>query len=415
MKKLKDNKLFCEILQYLLVIIVILECNSIYSQIYGCHLIIRLTITALACAILVFFILSKEIKIDKKIIFFIIYDILCSGLMLINTNNFSGFGVIILVFLIFLPLLLIYLSNLTKEELKSLFKKFVNVVIAISVVSVIFWLVILVFKLKPTNYIKIVWGKPYSIIPSYYNIYFNTQDVWWITGESLMRNTGIFTESPMYSAVLVVALIFNNLLNFENTKINFVKTIILFVTMISTISVTGIICSIIIIAANTKKYILAMKKIYRKIFIICLLIMIICMTPIGVEFLAKKLETSSAGHRNMDIKNGFKVFLEEPLLGHGINHERKTEKNYEIGYGYSNTIIPVITDGGIVLSAIYVISLISLIVEGVKCKKSNYLVLCSIFVILLFTTLIQYRLIMMFLISIIYCMGCNNNFLERNE
>ena len=412
MNKLKNNNFFCELLQYLIVIIVILECNSIYSQIYGYHLITRCIMTALASVSLIYLIKQKKTKTNKNI--FIIYDILCSFFMLINTNNFSGYGVIILVFLIFLPLLMIYLSNLTKDELKKFVQKFIDVVIVISLISVIFWVVILLFKLKPTDSIKIVWAKPYSVIQSYFNIYFNTQDVWWITGTSLMRNTGIFAEGPMYSAILVVALIFNNLLNFENTKSNFIKTCILFITMISTISVTGIICSIIIIAANIREYASSLKKNYRKVFAVGLLIMVICMAPIGLKFLSKKLETSSAGHRNMDIRNGLNAFLEEPLLGHGINHERKTEDDYKVGYGYSNTIIPVITDGGILLGIIYVLPMILLVIEGCKKKKFNYLVFSSIFIILLFTTLIQYRLIMMLLISISYCLAYDKNFVERD-
>lgn len=414
MNKLMNNNFFCELLQYLIVIIVILECNSIYSQIYGYHLITRCIMVVLASVSLIYLIKQKKTKTNKNIFVFIIYDILCSLFMIINTNSISGYGVIILVFLMFLPLLMIYLSSLTNDELKKLIKKFIDVVIVISIISIIFWVVILLFKLKPTNYIKIVWAKPYSVIQSYFNIYFNTQDVWWITGTSLMRNTGIFTEGPMYSAILVVALIFNNILNFENTKSNFIKTCVLFITMLSTISVTGIICSIIIIVTNVREYALSLKENYRKVFAIGLVIILICMAPIVFKFLSKKLETSSAGHRNMDIRNGLNVFLEEPLLGNGINHERRTENDYKVGYGYSNTIIPVITDGGILLGIIYVLPMILLVIEGCKKKKINYLVFASIFIILLFTTLIQYRLIMMFLISISYCLACDKNFVERD-
>lgn len=414
MKKIDNDSLLYKILQYILVFTIILECNSIYSQIYGCHLIIRLVMTVIAIISIIFLIIPKKIKIHKPILFFIIYDILCVIMMLINTDSLSGNGIITLVFLIFLPLLLIYLSNITKEEFKNLLTKFVNVVVVLSVISLIFYILILLLKLKPTTTIKIVWGKPYTLIESYYHLYFNTQDVWWLTGKSLMRNTGIFCEGPMYALILVVALIFNNLLNFKNTKSNLLKTIILFITMLTTISVTGIICSIIIIATNIKKYVLDMKKSYRKWFVISLLIVIICMIPIGLNFLSKKMNTSSAIHRNMDIEIGLNTFLEKPLIGHGINHERATEIDYENGYGYSNTIIPVITDGGILLGAIYIIPIVLLIIDGVKKRKINYLTFSLVFIILLFTTLIQYRLIMMLLISIIYCIIYNDYLVEEN-
>lgn len=414
MKKINNNSLLHKILQYILVFTIILECNSIYSQIYECHLTIRLIMTVIAIISIIFLIMSKKIKMCKPILFFIIYDILCSIIMLTNTDSFSGNGIIILVFLIFLPLLLIYLSNLTKEEFKNLLTKFVNVILVLSVISLIFYILILVFKLKPTNTIKIIWGIPYSSIDSYCNIYFNTQDVWWITGTSLMRNTGIFSEAPMYAFILIVALIFNNLLNFENTKSNLLKTMVLFITMLTTISVTGIICSIIIIAANIKKYVLDMKPCYRKWFVISLVTVIICMIPIGLSFLSKKMNTSSAIHRNMDIEIGIDTFFESPIIGHGINHERATEIDYENGYGYSNAIIPVITDGGILLSVIYVMPIALLIIYGIKRRKINYLIFSLVFIILLFTTLAQYRLIMLLLIAISYCMVYNNCLAERN-
>lgn len=407
------SKIYYEIFQYLLVIMIILECNSVYSQIYGYHLKIRTIITGIAIGSIIILLMSKKIKLYKTIATFIIYDILCSAIMLINTDSFSGKGIIILVFLIFLPLLLIYLSNLTKTEFNNLLKKFVNVVVVLSAISLMFWILILLFKLKSTGTIKVVWGQPYSLIQTYYYLHFNTQDVWWITGTSLMRNTGIFTEAPMYSLILIVALVFNNLLNFENTKSNFIKTLILFMTIITTISVTGIICSIIIIATNRKRYLLSMEKRYRIFFIFSLMVIIICMIPLGVNLLSKKLNTSSATHRNMDVKNGFNIFLEKPLLGHGINHERATEDDYENGYGYSNTIIPVITDGGIILGILYILPFALVIIKGIKNRKKNYLIFSLIFAILIFTTLIQYRLVMIFLICISYCMVYNNYSVEK--
>lgn len=415
MVKLKNKNVFCEILQYIFVIIIILECNSVYSQIYGYHLMIRSIMTVIASGCIFFQIILKKIKIYKSLFVLIIYDVICSIIMFINTDNLSGKGIVVLDFLLFLPLMLIYISNLTKKEFRNLLQKFINVVIFLSIISLVFWISILVFKLKPTGTVKLVWAQPYSLIPSYYNLYFNTQDVWWITGTSLMRNTGIFAEAPMYAAILISALIFNNILDFENTKSNLIKTIILFITMITTISVTGIICSIIIIASNIKKYILAMRKNYREVFISLLLIVIICMIPLSYNFLLKKMNTASANHRNMDIKIGMETFFEKPLIGYGINHERATELEYENGYGYSNTIIPVITDGGIVLCIIYIFPIFLLIINGIKRRKANYLMFSLIYMILLFTTLIQYRLIMMLLISIGYYLAHNDYFIEGEK
>lgn len=421
MKKIinKINKeSFYEILQYLLMFIIILECNSIYSQVYGYHLIIRATMTGIAILSIIFLIILKknQIKIHKPIIGFIIYDVLCSLIMFINTDSFSGKGIIVLVFFMFLPLLQIYLSNLTKTEFRDLFQKFVNIVVMLSIISLIFWILSAVFDIiKFTNIIKVVWGKPYSLIDSYYNLHFYTQDVWWITGTPLMRNTGIYTEGPMYALILIVALIFNNLLCFEKSKKNLIKTIILFITMLTTISVTGVVCSIIIILYEVVRFILSLKDVkIKKIIISVLIIFTIAMILAGTPLLSKKMSTGSAVHRNMDIQIGLNTFLENPLLGKGINHERPTEYDYTNGYGYSNSIIPVLTDGGIILGLMYIVPMVLMIIESIKSRKINYIVFLVIFIILLFTTLIQYRLIMQLMICISYYIATNKYFKERD-
>ena len=92
MKKL-NKELVRDVLQYLLMIIIVFECNSIYSQIYGKHLIIRAIMTCVAISLTILLINLKQIKINKQIsknvMIFIIYDVLCSIIMLVNT--YTGF------------------------------------------------------------------------------------------------------------------------------------------------------------------------------------------------------------------------------------------------------------------------------------------------------------------------------------
>lgn len=409
--KIKSTKAH-EFFEYLLVTLLILEANSIYSQIYGVHLIIRTLIIILATIFTSFFIFHKKTKLHKEIIKFIVYVFICSGIMFVNTSSLNGKVISILLFAIYLPLNLIYLSNLSRQNFKKLLKKFVNVAIVLCLISLLFWFLSAILNiLKPTTTIKAVWGKPYSTFETFFYLHFNTQDVWWITGAPLIRNTGIFIEGPMYAFVLIIALIFNNLLCFENTKTNFIKTVILFVTMISTISVTGIICAVLIIGSNLNIYL--SKKVNSKMFfiyasIICIICIIVA--PFGFDMLSKKLQTGSATHRQLDIKNGIEAFVENPIMGKGILHDRPTEDDYENGYGYSNTIIPVLSDGGTMLGVIYILPIMLL---GFRCFKEDketikkFILLGLIYIIILFTTLVQYRLMLIFFISIVYCLQLN--------
>lgn len=411
----KNTKTY-SLLQYLLITLLILESNSIYSQIYGSHLYIRTAIIIISTIIILIFILNKKTILHKKTLQFIAYVLFCSSFMIINTNSLNGEIIILLVFLLYLPLSLIYLSNLSTENFKDLLKKFVNVVIVLCLISLIFWILTALLNIiQPTGKIKAVWARPYSTFDTFFYLHFNTQEVWWITGLPLIRNTGIFTEGPMYAFVLIVALIFNNIICFENTKSNFMKNVILCATMISTISITGIICAILIVLPNIKKYALFMKKSYRAFLMVSLILMVICTIPIGLNFLSKKMNTASATHRNMDIKIGIDIFSEKPILGYGINHEREDENDYENGYGYSNAIIPVLTDGGMLLGAIYILPIYLLAIKGIKRRKINYILFSVVYTILLFTTLIQYRLLIIFLINIIFCITHNNYIIEGGE
>lgn len=411
-----SNYLKFNIMQYIIAIFTILECNSIYSQIYNAHHMIRtiFILIVIVCMVASLFIFFRPIKIYKKAMKFIIYDYLCSILMLINTSSVSGKAIIILVFMIYLPVLLIYLTNLTKFQLYNLLKNFVNIVVILCVISLVFWgLSSVIGLLKPTNALKVVWAKPYSLIDSYFFLHFDTQDVWWITGSSLMRNTGIFTEGPMYALIIIVALIFNNLLLPIEKGKSYKKNIIMFITMISTISVTGIFCSFIILFGNIKTGISMMRMANKKQWIYILIIICIILIPFTINLMIKKISTSSAVHRNLDIQIGMKKFVENPIIGKGINHERETELDYETGYGYSNTIIPVLTDGGILLANIYLIPAFLLGYKSLKKRKKKILAMLIVYFIILFTTLVQYRLIMLLFISLIYVLNINNEFFEE--
>lgn len=393
------------LLQYLLVITIILESNSIYSQIYGCHIVIRATFICISVASIISMLLLKKgnVKFPRRVLLYIIYIISCSIIMLINTANTNGQFMIVLLFMIYLPLILLLLFNITKPELKMLLQKFINIIIVLCIISLSFWLLSSVFNvLHPSGTINVLWAKPYSAIETFYYVHFNTQEVWWLTGSPQIRNTGIFTEGPMYALILIIALLFNNTLLFEKNKRHLLKTLILFITIMTTFSATGIICAVIILASNLKDYLPKLKQINKKALLIITLIAIIVIVPIGASLALKKLSTGSASHRNMDLRNGLTAFTHHPIIGHGVNHERPGEENSLIGYGYSNAIIPILTDGGIFLGIVYMIPCISLALHALKHRKINYLCIIIIYSILLFTTLFQYRLSMIFLLALMY-------------
>ncbi len=407
------------IMEYVFVIIIILECNSIYSQIYNIHYIIRSLMVITACGVMIVDIfiklINKKLILYMPILIYIVFDLMCSAIMFFKCDNNTGRFIILMYFVMFIPIFLVYLSNIEYENLRKIGKKLVNIVVIISVISIIFWALGAVFNIiKPLNEIKVVWGRPYSVMDNYYGLYFDShQDVYWLTNSPIPRNMGIFGEAPMFAVVIMVAmtinlLLFNNELENTDKKRNIINLVTLFMTMISTISITGIGFALIIISFYG---INILKKISKKNKIIlfgCIIVAIIAMLPIGIQIMNKKASTSSAIHRNMDINNGIKAFMNDPIIGKGINHFRGSETDVKNGYGYSNSIIPVITDGGIILGALYLIPMIVSIINDIYNKNVNKIIIYIMFNVILFTSIVQYRLIMFAIIGILYCLSFKN-------
>ncbi len=398
-KKKKIKNFF----EYILSLSIILEANSVYSQIYGLHKIIRICMVIVACFSLLILLLLRKNKLTKKNAIVILIDYLISIIMYFNTNNITGKGVIILVFDSFLPLMYLYLNKLSKEEIVNFLKKIVNIIVIICCISLVFYFLSSVTKvLKPTNTIKILWGIPYSEIDSFFYLHFNTQVIYWITNSPLIRNTGIYTEGPMYALVLVIGLMINCLIIEEKNKYSYIKSLIISITTITTLSFTGILCIgivLLIYIFNSYQELNKRQKVSVNIIAITIIFILI---PFLISFTERKMVTASASHRKMDFLNGINAFKDSPLIGKGINHKKPNELNPEEGYGYSNAIIPVMTDGGIILLSFYIIPFIMVFMFSIKNRYKEYILFETAFFILLLTIQFQYRLLMILMILLQY-------------
>lgn len=411
MNKIKLSSKVNSFLQYILLTIILIECNSVYSQLYRYHYYIRGSLIAIAILILLIFLVlgNKKKQVNTNIILnSIFYVLACSIIMLLNSDKLNGKIIIILIFMCFLPLMLLYISCLNRYELRSFLDKFVQIVFIISAVSLFFWIFGSVLKLiSPINQLKVVWGKPYTLMDNYAFVYFDSKQVqdWVVTNMLIPRNISIFAEAPMFAFVILVAMIFNN--NFNSCILNKNKriiNIIFIITLFSTISVTGVVCGLLLIFSNLMKFYNNLTTCKKKIFIIILVVFMLICLPTCIDLVQNKMSTSSTSARIMDLKNGFHVFTENPFIGKGIGHSRQFEDNVETGYGYSNTIIPALTDGGMILTIIYLSPLIVYAIYIVKSKKINIydIVMLLVYLIIIFTIAVQYRMLLMLLVCIIY-------------
>ena len=403
----KDNSVkinkFSKVLAYIFATSIILESNSIYSQISGYYRYIRLFLIILAAisALLLTINSNGRLKINKTTLLYIGYVLLSSILLLINTDNKTGQMIIISIFIFMVPIFAFLLKNINGTLFGYILNCFVNVTVILCTISLFIWFLSSVIGvLRPNITIQTLWGN-INNFKGYYYIHFDTQDVWWITGKPLIRNTGIFTEGPMYAVIIVIAQVFHDLISKEESRKHLLKTVILSTTMITTMSATGIICTVIILfLANRDKILGLLGKKNKFILGALAAILIIAALPILSSLAGSKSETGSAIHRSTDISNGIKVFANSPLIGKGVNHERPNESKSNDGYGYSNAIIPILTDGGVVLLAIYIFPVIILL-SNKKHKENKDVYVAIIYLLILFTTQITYRLSLILLLEII--------------
>lgn len=159
--------------------------------------------------------------------FLIPFHILNSFNYPINLTFLLQLGILPLTFPYF------YYCFLTQKHYQWL-DKFVKLMKILATISLFFWLFGSLLNIIPaTGEIILDWG-PIRSIPNYYFSYFETQTA---TLGSLVypRNSGIFTEAPMFAAALSLALITEYCLT-KTTK----TTIILIFALLSTGSYTAI-------------------------------------------------------------------------------------------------------------------------------------------------------------------------------
>lgn len=373
--------IYVHFLDYLLVVFLILNCQSLYQNSEGKNYYIYEITAILIVLDAIASVLRYKTSIKKIQNWFtlvgVYYLYICLfALFSVDSeylfNFFSRFAVYPFVILIFIAK--------GSERVKGFIKKFLDVVLVIAVVSVAFWLLASVFHMiSITSLFRFKWGEYPSYAESYYGVYFETQFVDWLS-IVLRRNSSIFVEGPMYVLVLSVAYCFGVCFEKEMdfTKI---KRIILIVTMISTFSVNGY---IILIGIEVLNIMLLKKR--RTIYILISLVI-----PIGIiailYLIQMKSATNSFVYRIDDVLVGIKSWLQSPIVGKGFGDLSViTENMYNRKMtGYSISLLAILAQGGIMLGILYIWPILKLIGQWIKSKNEKCMVYAFVYLYLLCT------------------------------
>lgn len=409
------KSLFLGTYDYIIVILMLLCSNSVYvTHVYEANAVDFLfkLFILLSLFINLTTILAQR-KLNKKLLLLYIYFILfclliCVIYILINPyiRNDGSDTISFIIFRFFLlPLsFLLMLSKKGLNQNKYYLNLCSNVVFILCALSLIMFLLGTVFNIIHANGIFYSnWVSPDSVVefPSFYNIHFITQNNEFL-GFKMIRNTGIYPEAPMFSLPISIAFLYEL---FYKNKPNKCYIFTFIITIFTTMATTGILIVIVFLTIYIIFFI--KKNVYLRMFMYLILPLALCLVfYLILMIMIEKSSGGSYGIRNDDYIAGLKAWSDSIWIGNGIGNFESIVKYMSSfrshNLGYSNSIMLVLANGGIVLFLYYLIPLIMPIIINVR--NNNYkkpLFFMGIF-ILFCVTIFQYTPIMFFLLSIGY-------------
>lgn len=402
-------KKLLNILSYIIAIMIVFNCNTVYIASSNFTLIQRIQFPLMICASWIYvFIRVKmfDLRIDKTFLLGIITSVYLSLFLLFRTSTSTIFFNLRIIIAFFTIFLLVW-SEKNTIRLPQILKAYVNVIVVVAIISTIFWIVgSWLHLLNYNNNVLLAWGDPQRIIPSYYNLYFETQYI-----DGVTRNSAIFVEAPMAALNFLIALSLNVLVEKEEYLSN-VKNIVIIIAGILTMSATmyvGIIILLFyrIIKPTAKNSFVNILR--PALFFILLPVLFWTIN----RLIGLKLGTQSGIDRKLDYANAFSAWANHPLFGNGVNagvNEGLTMVNGTLiaHYGFSSSFAKILGDGGIYLLILIIISVISSIKHSVESKNWDMLVFVFILMYLFLVNIFVQTYIMFYLFIFIALWNQNN-------
>lgn len=399
----KRNKFgLIDIIEYLLVIFIILECRSVYSVSLDYSIPIDLIVVILTLSLMLCGLFTRRIVITVKsaklAIILVTYLMIFFVANVISTSAKYDF---IYKFLLFLPLITIMKDTRYSENISvDLLKKYAAVMVLLSFASLFFWLFGSTLKvISPSGILHYYWGIERTA-NSYLGVYIESaKDTFLFT--NLYRNNGIFAEAPMHSLNLTLALGINLFIcDSKSSKIFSVKNTIIILTVLSSLSMTGL--SVIIAAIMAKVFFEEEKG--KSIKRVAVIIAIIAVGILSQGLIDLKSDTNSYLVRMNDYYVGFKAWMDNFFFGGGYgirNYMNYLESWRSFNTGYSNSLFWILAQGGVYLFLVYFIPSLLAMKRYIQNRDMSKVIFLCLVWYLVFTTSFGYQFILLLLVS--YC------------
>lgn len=395
------------IIDVILMFLLIISTNSIYVNIedsynFSKYITILIFISFL-CKILL-------VNITRRLFNNILFSLVVyySVVILISIINITEFTLNnILYYFINFPLLVVILILINEQnQLKEWLIYYINITILLSVVSLFFWILGSNLNIiSSTDYLINKWSDG-GVAVSYYNIYFETQRIA-IMDNVIIRNSGIFAEAPMWNLILSIALMIQTLFLGRNNY----KTFILVLTILSTVSTTGIYVIGLIIAYKIIFEVSGWKK-YIALTLVPILLLVLSFVW------ENKSETASASIRFDDFYAGIKAWSDSIFFGSGFSSGLRVIESYmdttiRANLGYSNSLFLILAQGGIILLVLYLLPMILIFVKRKYSYDTKFFII--LLIVIFSTTIFVDTYIFAFIIGFTYSIVLIGELDEKNN
>lgn len=395
----KNKSTLKSLLSYVVAAGFIFNCNSMWKNATNTSKYGLLVFVAMIGALLILVLLKcheKGDRLPKRSIFISLFFLIYGAIYCLAVGQIRN--VVPLICTMICSTLLIDLYD--EEGLPRVLTCYKNIMIIIAISSLFFWFFgSMLHVISANGYVTSAWSN-FETIPSYYGVYFEAHSNAITFLGKVTQNTSVFTEPPMAAVNFCFALLFTY---FEKPSLRLKRQrMILFLSILSTVSVLGLIflVSLYFVRLSDNRsanynYDAEIKCLFFILFAIVIIY--------AVNFVIRdKLGSASGVVRLDDYQAGYKAWRGKPIFGYGIGNDKPIQQYMSAwrssNLGYSSPIMAILAETGIYGAILYIYALVKGVYRAIKLRKSNVNLLMIFICIVLFSCVIEYSYIFLFLL-----------------
>ena len=401
----KAYQILFALLEWLFVFAIVMDCNSVYANLVDSLFNLQKIALVLGAFLLLCLFLELQMKFLDLIKLAIIPAVCVffyAGCLLAVMPVEPGYlGSYIKFFMLFLPLCIVLFQLYEKRGRHfALFYRVSDITLILAVLSLVMWtLTVVLDVLEPTGAIATRWGD-IPPLDTFWGLHFH-RDVQSeiVFGHKILRNIGLFPESPMYDIILVTSF-YTDLFLRERPRIG--RAFLLFVTIVTTFGTLAIMLSLL----GTFLYICSLIKAKWRWLVFGGLGILLAA---GIAaLLVNKMRTGTGSYNTHldDFAACIKAWLQYPWFGSGFEnyrviHEHMSESRLH-NLGITTSLGAVLAQGGVGLAVVYLAPYVALL-RNVFRKDGFKVILWGIGTLgLIVVSIFQYRFFMFLLLALGY-------------